>query len=426
VKISTSDALNHFIKHFIRWGTMVLLIVIVWGCGVVPTLREGSEGSYVRLPFVRILVASGNAEMSIAGNKPVSVECMKDGKSLVYYASHPITVRINKGLLSISVRGSLIGERLGEVMITPRSRNGLLQYNNISYRGLFKVIPNGRSLELINIVHLDEYLKGVVPPEIGWAGEPEFEAVKAQAVAARTYAMSRLAQYPNKPYDMKSDITDQVYHGVEVETPLVSKAIDQTRGYVIKYNDELINAYYHSTCGGYTDDIDEVWDKKSEPYLRAVNDSGFCSWSKYYNWEEKYTAEQLRMRIEEYLSSERGKVIRIGDITDMYIKSYTPGGRISELTVQTDKGSYDLGRDKIRWVFKRSSNPEMILQSARFSVKLKKNGNGKVEMVELIGSGYGHGVGMCQCGAIGMSRAGRKFDDILTFYYSNTNLVKLY
>jgi len=426
VKASSSGALNTFIRHFIRWGTIVLLVVIVWGCGAVPSIREGSEDNYVRLPFVRILLANNSTEMAVTGNKAISVECVKNGKSLVYYASHPISVKLGRRGVTVNMRGRAIGHDFDEVLLTPRDKNGLLKYRETRYRGMFKIIPNGRSLELINIVHMDEYLKGVVPPEIGWAGEEEFEAVKAQAVAARTYAMSRLAQYPDKPYDMKSDVTDQLYHGVEVEKPLVSKAIEETRGYVIKYNGELINAYYHSTCGGHTDDIEEVWDKKSASYLRTVDDSGFCSWSKYYNWDETYTAKQLTMRIEEYLSSERGRVIRIGHITDMYTKSYTPGGRIAEMVVQTDKGSFELGRDKIRWVFKRSSNPELILPSARFSVKLEKNGKGEVEKVKLHGGGYGHGVGMCQCGAIGMSRAGRKYADILTFYYSNTDIVKLY
>lgn len=424
--LRVSTFLNHFVKHFSRWGTIVLLIIIVWGCGAVPTIKEGSEGNYVRLPFVRILLADGLTDMTISGNKPVSVECVRAGKNLVYYASQPVTVQLNGGSLNVTMRSGKIGDHFDEVLITPRSKDGLLSYNNAEYRGMMKILPDGRTLELINIIHLDDYLKGVVPPEIGWVGEPEFEAIKAQAVAARTYSMSHLQQYPDKPYDMKSDVTDQLYHGVEVERPLVSKAVDETRGYVIKYGDELINAYYHSTCGGYTDDIDKVWDKKAAPYLRAVEDSEFCAWSKYYNWKESYTAEQLKMRIEQYMSSERGREIKIGDITDLYIKSYTPGGRVYELTVQTTQGSYDLGRDKIRWVFKRSSNPELILQSARFRVNVKKDANGKVETIELAGGGYGHGVGMCQCGAIGMSRQGRQFKDILTFYYSNTDIVKLY
>ncbi|MCP4634678.1 MAG: SpoIID/LytB domain-containing protein, partial [candidate division Zixibacteria bacterium] len=236
----------------------------------------------------------------------------------------------------------------------PRHRNDLLEVSNSHYRGIFKVIPNGVNLQLINIVHMDDYLKGVVPPELGRVGEPEIEAVKAQAVAARTYAMSHLAQYPDEPYDMKSDVSDQVYHGVKVEKSLVSKAIDDTRGYVIKYQDNLINAYYHSTCGGSTDDIDEVWNKVRAPYLQAVTDESYCSWSKYYNWKESYSAKQLKLRIEQYLSSERGRQVKVGKILDLLVKSHTTGGRVAEMVVKTDKGNYSFGKDRIRWVFTRS------------------------------------------------------------------------
>lgn len=291
---------------------------------------------------------------------------------------------------------------------------------------MFEILAHGVNLRLINVVHMDDYLKGVVPPEIGNVGENELEAIKAQAVAARTYSMSHLSQYPDEDFDMKSDVSDQIYHGVEVERPIISRAIDATRGFAVKYKDRLINAYYHSTCGGYTDDIDEVWDKPSAPYLRTVNDSGYCSWSKYYNWKESYTGTQLKLMIEQYLSSERGRVVSIGDIIDIYIRSTTAGGRVAKLVVKTTNGSHSFGKDRIRWVLKRSSNPELILQSARFDVETKHDANGKLIRADFFGGGYGHGVGMCQCGAIGMARNGKKFDDILTFYYRNVEVVKLY
>ena len=414
------------VKIAARLTTALLLFVIVWGCSVVPTLKEGSEGAYVRLPFVRILLASDNSEMEISGKGSFAIECIKRGKNVVYYSSRPVTVRQRNGMISIRSGGSNIGDGFEEVIIVPRDGKGLLRFKDNRYRGMFKILPHGTNLELINVVHMDDYLKGVVPPEIGKVGEEEFEAVKAQAVAARTYSMSHLSQYPDKEYDMKSDVSDQVYHGVEVEEPLVSRAIDKTRGYVIKYGDQFINAYYHSTCGGYTDDIDEVWNKASEPYLRAVHDSEYCSWSKYYEWRESYTGKQLKMMIEQYLSSERGRQISIDDITDVYVRSRTVGGRVLELIVKTRGGDYSFGRDRIRWVFRRSSNPELILQSARFKIEAEYDGKGKLSRAEFIGGGYGHGVGMCQCGAIGMSRAGREFSDILSFYYKNTELVKLY
>ena len=417
---------KNIVRLTIKLLSVLLLILIIWGCGVVPRLQEGSESNYIRLPFVRILLENGKKEMTIGGGKSFSVECIRGDNSFVYYSSQPITIRQKNGRMSVWMKNNKLDDNFNEVLIMPRHSGDLLEISGSRYRGILRAIPHGINLQLINIVHMDDYLKGVVPPELGRVGEPEFEAVKAQAVAARTYAMSHLAQYPDEPYDMKSDVSDQVYHGVKVEKDLVSRAIDQTRGYVIKYKDNLINAYYHSTCGGTTDDIDEVWNKVRAPYLQAVTDDEYCSWSKYYNWKESYSARQLKLRIEQYLSSERGRQVKIGKIKDIIIKSHTTGGRVAELTVKTDGGDYSFGKDRIRWVFTRSSNPELILQSAGFDIVTDINNRGNLVRVDFIGGGYGHGVGMCQCGALGMSRHGKAYEDILTHYYSNVKLSKLY
>jgi stage II sporulation protein D len=310
--------------------------------------------------------------------------------------------------------------------LTPRSQHNYLKAFNQRFRGMFRILPYGGNLRLINVVHVDDYLKGVVPLEIGFIGEPEMEAIKAQAVAARTYSISHLEQYPKEPYDLNADVSDQVYRGVDVENDLVSRAVDATRGVVMKFHDELINAYYHSTCGGSTDDIDEVWDRKAEPYLRAVPDSGFCDWSKYSEWRESYSVRQIALRLEEYLSAERGKVIRIERVDDMEITGFTAGGRVANMVVTTDRGTFNFGKDKIRWVFTRSSNPELILQSAKFKIRKQTDSKGRLTRIDFVGAGYGHGVGMCQTGAIGMSRAGREYETILKHYYLHVDLVRLY
>jgi len=420
------EKMEKAIRISIRFVSIILLIAIAWGCGAVPTLKEGSESNYVRLPFVRILLDNGNDKMVIGSKATFSMEGMKGDKSFVYYCSNAITAKVKTGMISVSMDGQQIGDKFDEIILTPRGNSGYLRYGDTYYRGMMRIIPNGLNLQLVNVIHLDDYLKGVVPPEIGFSGDRELEAIKAQAVAARTYSMSHLSQYRSKPYDMKADVSDQVYLGMKVERKNINRAIDETRGYILKSDGNLINAYYHSTCGGYTDDIEEVWEKPESAYLRAVDDSSYCSWSKYYEWKESYTGKQLRLMIEQYLSSERGKHVKIGDITDMYVRSKTAGGRISELVVKTVKGSYYFGGDKIRWVLKRASNPELILQSARFKIVLEQNSRGKVKRVDLIGGGYGHGVGMCQCGAIGMSRKGWNYKDILALYYKNTDLIKLY
>ncbi len=403
-----------------------LVILIVWGCAVVPRLKEGTESSVIRLPFVRVLIENDSPELTITAVGSFAVECLRGDQSFVYHSSHSITVRPEDGMMAVYSGKTRIDGEFDDVLMSPRGNSGFLKYHDRRYRGMFRIILHGVNLRLINVVHIDDYLKGVVPPEMGKVGEPEFESIKAQAVAARTYSLKRLSQYPGEPYDLRSDVTDQLYHGTEVEEPLISDAIDKTRGLVVKYGDSLITAYYHSTCGGFTDDIEEVWDKPSAPYLRAVNDSASCNWSKYYNWKESYTPDQLKMRIEQFLSADRGREVTIDNITDISVISRTAGGRVAKLIVKTAVGEYSFGKDKIRWVFKRSSNPDLILQSARFDVSVARDESGKITRIDLDGGGYGHGIGMCQCGAIGMARNGGKFDQILARYYKDTKLVKLY
>jgi stage II sporulation protein D len=225
---------------------------------------------------------------------------------------------------------------------------------------------------------------------------------------------------------MKSSIIDQVYDGFNIEAELVNRAIDQTEGKVLFYQEGFVNAYYHSTCGGMTDNIDHVWDRKETPYLKAVADSGACSWSKYYSWKEFFTESQLRSRIEQYLSSERGKDFRISRIKDIIILERTPGDRVGELIVKTDKDALSFKKDRIRWVIGRTSNPDLILPSDRFTLDIERDGAGYVSAVSFVGRGYGHGVGMCQCGAIGLARIGWSYDNILGHYYTNIEVKDLY
>ena len=280
---------------------------------------------------------------------------------------------------------------------------------------------------MVNIVYVEDYLKGVVPLEIGPTPEEQVEAIKAQSVAARTYAMSHFGQYgAESGYDLKADISDQVYGGIAIENKRVNGAIEATRGIVSTHNERMINAYYHSTCGGTTDDIEDVWDKPAEPYLVSGHDNEACEISKYYTWSERFTADQIVLRLEQYLSQERGNQIDIGRLTDIQIFGRTPGGRVASITFETTKGRYVFKKEKVRWVIRQSHNPDAILRSANFDLDIKRNSGGEITEVVFDGRGYGHGIGMCQMGARGLAAKGIKFDSILATYYKNTELKKLY
>ena len=177
---------------------------------------------------------------------------------------------------------------------------------------------------------------------------------------------------------MKASVVDQVYEGMEAENKLVDRAIDATNGSVIMYQDDFVQAYYHSTCGGLTDGISSVWDRPELPYLKPVSDDGACSWSKYFRWEETYTEPQLRLMVEQYLSTERGRDIKIGKIVDVAAMERTPGGRVARLMVRTEIDVHNFYKDRIRWVLRRASNPDLILASDKFDVKLSRDPQGNL------------------------------------------------
>jgi stage II sporulation protein D len=410
-----------------RVGVGLMVLVLFFSCARVPGLKEEVTESFIRVPFVRVLLDDTKSEVTIEADNPYAVECITDGMQLVYYLSGTVRVRNDGGTLTVLNKGrQAIHRTADEVNIIPRRSSTRLRFEGTRYRGLLNFHPNGQALKSVNVVYMEDYLRGVVPPEIGKRTDDEIEAVKAQAVAARTYAMAHLKQYGGQPYDMKASIIDQVYDGLDVEDGLVNRAIDATAGMNLMYADQFVNAYYHSTCGGMTDAIDHVWDKKEIPYLKAVSDDGACSWSKYYRWSETFTENQLRGRIEQYLASDRGRDLRVGKIKDLTIMSYTPGGRVAELLITTDQNRFSFHNDRIRWVIGRTSNPDLILPSDRFDMDIQRDSEGNVRMVTFNGSGYGHGVGMCQCGAIGYSRRGWTYDQILTHYYTGTEVRKLY
>ena len=402
-------------------------LILIWSCGGVSSVNEETGGNYLRMPFVRVLLddASFSAKIDAEGN--FAVECLKNGEQFVYNSSGPVTAEIkNSKVFLEDNQGVQIYGGLSEANFLPQGRKNILILGSKKYRGIIKILPAGANAQVINVVYMEDYLRGVVPPEMGKRTPEEVEAVKAQAVAARTYAMAHLGQYADQPYDMKSSILDQVYDGFNIETELVNRAIDQTEGKVLFYQDGFVNAYYHSTCGGMTDNIEHVWDRKETPYLKAVADSGACSWSKYYSWKEFFTESQLRSRIEQYLSSERGKDFRINRIKDITILERTPGDRVGELIVRTDNDALSFKKDRIRWVIGRTSNPDLILPSDRFTMDIERDGAGYVSGVSFVGRGYGHGVGMCQCGAIGLARIGWSYDHILSHYYTNVEVKDLY
>src|SRR5262249_46272508 len=139
------------------------------------------------------------------------------------------------------------------------------------YRGVLEVRGADAGLTVVNVVNLEDYLRGVVPNELSPASFPRLEALKAQAVAARTYALRNRGQYASRGYDICATPSCQVYKGKSSEHPLTDQAVEETKGLAAAWHGSLINALYTSTCGGQTEDGDNIFEGEAVPYLRGVS-----------------------------------------------------------------------------------------------------------------------------------------------------------
>ena len=308
------------------------------------------------------------------------------------------------------------GSSTSDCIAIATDKSGL---NKACYNGEFIVTANGNKLNAINVIDIEDYLRGVVPYEIGKLDESKFEALKAQAVAARTYAYKHFGSRVAQGFDVYADTRDQVYKGLHSATELTDKAIRETEGVVMTYNGEFITAYYHSTCGGETEGV-VTWGRPDHPYLKNKPDlrpdgTPWCRESNYTEWTREFTEDELRDLFQINAKEAKANVPSFSSIKSMHIQDTLKSGRIHTLVIETNNGSFTAKADKIRWLFKRGGT---ILPSSFF--RIHKNGNEWI----LKGKGFGHGVGLCQMGARARAQAGQSYIQILTHYYPGITLEK--
>ena len=165
--------------------------------------------------------------------------------------------------------GALFSSRAPVIFASADERSAPVRFNEKSYRGRIEVFPNARGgLTVVNVLGLEDYVRGVVPNELSPGGYPALEALKAQAVAARTYAVKNLNQFASQGFDLLPTTRSQVYGGLTTEHPLSTRAVEETRGIVATYRGDPINALYTSTCGGRTEDVENIFNEAT-PYLRG-------------------------------------------------------------------------------------------------------------------------------------------------------------
>jgi stage II sporulation protein D len=387
------------------------------GAGNVPVVRSSLKSGAQQQVRIALEIAAKSG--TISGTGPWGIAHGDAGQQLS--AMTELTVSFDAG-------------RIGEITtemgpVTAEADAGsFLIWNGKKYRGIIIITRTDSGFLLVNSLPMDSYLRGVVPLEIGNRTSAEFAAVQAQAVAARTYAYKHLTS--SRSFDMYATVQDQVYGGVDAEKPQSDSAIATTADVVVLYNGQPITTPYHSTCGGSTAGVSEVWyDQPDQPYLRPVSDripgtdNFYCDSSPRFSWSQSYDAAGLRAVMEKYLASyAKAPKNGVGKITDIREQGRTASGRITALTVQTETGSYTLRGNDIRFALR---NPKgAILNSTYFSFT-KETSGGEVSSLNINGRGYGHGIGMCQWGAIGRARAGQNYRTILETYYQGTTIGRI-
>jgi stage II sporulation protein D len=305
---------------------------------------------------------------------------------------------------------------------------GFVTVNGKRFRGDLLVSRGADGLPLVvNRVGLEDYLRGVVAVEMGSRPRSDSAALQAQAIASRSYAILRMTDRPD--FDLRATVADQAYGGVDAENANASAAVTATRGLVLRYQGRIVNAMYSSTCGGMTAEPKEIWRSNDVPYLQRVSDQigggttarYYCDAAPRYRWTRTFTAPQLDAALAQYLSTYASvPPAGPGPARHVSVTSTTPSGRVAVLEVETQRGEFSVRGDDIRWVLRSPGGD--ILNSTYFSVEPEYDRDGVITRVTFRGRGYGHGVGMCQWGAIGRARAGQSYRTILGTYYPGTTI----
>jgi stage II sporulation protein D len=337
-----------------------------------------------------------------------------------------------EGRLSGRGPGGAAEPRAASLRVIP-SAAGAVTIGGRTYRGEALVTARGAGrVNAVNVVEMEAYLAGVVAREIGRLPAAQIEALKAQAVAARTYAVGNLGGRQDRGFDFYATIQDQVYGGIADEDSVVSRAVRETRGEIITYNGTPILAYYSSTCGGSTSAIEDSWPWRTPlPYLRPVSDripgtdDHYCSTSSRFQWTTRWTREQLLAVLGETLRAHTGgRVTRVQRVDDIRLTGRNRSERAT-LQVTADGATHTLRADSIRWVLRPEPGPAILNSSRVYAVDAAAGGDG-VTSLEIRGGGWGHAIGMCQVGAINRARAGQTHAQILRTYYSGVELARLY
>lgn len=460
----------------------LLITSIFWGVTTVQAkndndirvcLSKGSYSTVFRVVQGNYFIQDMGTLLPIADLKPGDVVTVNQAGKIV-------TISVNEKQIT--------GSFTGAVLAAPKDEDVLnvFSYKNTLYRDSITISIDSGSLLVINNINIEHYLYGVVGQEIGYTAPKE--ALKAQAVVSRTFALSSLGR--NLKYDVGADTYTQVYGGYSAEQNIsaekIINAVDDTKGKVIFYNDEktgkteIIQAFFHSNAGGYTENSENVWNE-ALPYLKAVsskedksaeaytNETGDTWPATCYQWEKSFSLDEIQEAILSY-NQKTTSSLNIGEFQSINLyrvnrDGITPtlSGRVTRMELIGSAGKASVYRDNIRTVFGlKSTKFDIVSEGSMGSTEyVIKDSNGKKHQVEnidslmvvdgqnnlvqldasketfqmigesgksgvnqvasritFIGQGNGHGIGMSQWGARGMALKGYNYKEIIDHYYN--------
>lgn len=315
--------------------------------------------------------------------------------------SGPLLIRGRNSDLTVAIaeNGLVAGNGSASLEDPVRPMTDALR-QDLVVTGTIQVLPRGKGLLVVNEVDLEEYVKGVVPSEMSpsW----HLEALKAQAVAARSYALYQRMMNAGREYDLMAGTQDQMYRGRNRVEQRVQEAVEATRGLVLTHRNAPILAAFSSTAAGPTEDAINVW-SKDLPYLKGV-DCPFDANSPYYQW-------RVAIKIQELEASLKRSGMVVGTIASVTPFTFSRAGRVTALRILHSQGELILRGEELRRAVGYTAIP-----SALFEVESVGR------EVVLVGRGAGHGVGLCQWGAKELAELGYPFGSILQYYFPGTQL----
>jgi stage II sporulation protein D len=367
------------------------------------SLKSRETGKYEQPAADTASVGTGEISLKVLLGKSsegfyVTSDSAASISGINFEPSRGITIKLSAGGTIIANGRDTLLNRVE--IISP---SGSLKFNRKSYRGSFLIFSNVSNMMLVNKVELENYLYGVLPFEVStkWPAE----VLKAQAVAARTFAIYNKLNNKMPEYDLDSNVNSQVYGGMDKESPTTNAAIDGTKGEVLAFNGAVIQAFFHANSGGKTASSREVWGGNLN-YLSSVDDP-YSAKGRGYKWN----AVISRDKISSILTRAGYKA---GTVYELLVQDKTESGRVKTLKIKGSENEYIIKAKDLRTL----AGPDRI-RSTNFSVSVEGNS------FYFEGFGWGHGVGMSQEGAREMAEEGWGYKEILDYYYRGAKLKKI-